>query len=81
MDGIEFRITKRIGILNTHETGWNKELNIVSWNTGIPKYDVRDWSPDHERMTRGITLFEDEARALASTLADYFAKVDNEENK
>lgn len=48
--------------------GWAKELNIVSWNGGVPKYDIRDWSPDHTRMSRGITLTEPEIKALKKLL-------------
>lgn len=73
---ITFRIVKRIGVLQTYDVGWSKELNIVSWNGSTPKYDIRDWSPDHERMTKGITMFEDEARNAAKILAEHFAKMD-----
>ncbi|MEI3503270.1 MAG: PC4/YdbC family ssDNA-binding protein [Anaerovoracaceae bacterium] len=48
----------------TYPTGWRKELNLVSWNGGAPKYDIRDWDPDHERMSRGITLHEKEMRLM-----------------
>ena len=47
---------------------WTKEANIVAWNGGEPKLDIREWDPDHERMSKGITLFEDEAERLAKAL-------------
>ena len=47
------------------DTGWTKEANIVCWNGGSPKLDIREWDPDHERMSRGITLYEAEAERLA----------------
>lgn len=61
---IRFEIVEEIGVLKEHSTGWKKELNFVRWNTGAPKYDIRDWSPDHNHMSRGITLTEDEMRSI-----------------
>lgn len=57
---IEFQVRKHIGVITDYATGWAKEINIVSWNGGAPKVDIRDWSPDHEHMSRGITLTEAE---------------------
>lgn len=61
---VRFEILEHIGVLSTHSTGWNKELNIVSWNGGQPKYDIRDWDLDHEHMSRGVTLHEKEMRQI-----------------
>lgn len=69
---IEFQIVKHIGDLTIYQTGWVKEVNIVSWNNAAPKIDIREWSPDHERMSKGITLFEDEAKKLAKSLNEHF---------
>ena len=55
-----FEIMEHIGVLSAYKTGWKREINIVSWNGNAPKYDIRDWDPDHERMSRGITLSEKE---------------------
>ena len=76
---IEYRIVKHIGDLTVYQTGWTKELNIVSWNGGTPKFDIREWSPDHERMSKGITLYEEEAAKLSEVLADYFATEERKE--
>lgn len=56
---ITYDIKEHIGVIKTFNTGWQKELNIVSWNGGNPKYDIREWDMDHTHMTRGITLFPD----------------------
>ena len=72
--GFEFNIIKKIGVLETFQNGWSKELNIVSWNGGTPKFDVRDWNPEHDRMTKGITLYEGEAKRLGEELGKYFGK-------
>ena len=65
---IKFEIVKEIGILSESTKGWTKELNLVSWNNGAPKYDLRDWDPDHEKMGKGVTLTEDEVRKLKALL-------------
>lgn len=33
-----------------------------------PKYDIRDWSPEHEKMGKGVTLSGDEVSALLELL-------------
>ena len=53
---VTFEIVEEIGVIATHSTGWKKELNLVSWNGGQAKYDIRDWDPGHSRMSRGVTL-------------------------
>ena len=64
MADIQFEIKKHIGTLSTSEKGWTKELNLVSWNGKEPKYDIRDWSPDHEKMGKGTTLSSEEYEAF-----------------
>ena len=49
--------------------GWKKELNLISWNGAAPKYDLRDWSPEHEKMGKGITLSPDEVQELYKLLS------------
>jgi len=46
-----------------------KELNLVAWNGRSPKYDIRDWSPDHEKMGKGVTLSSEEAKTLLALLS------------
>ena len=53
MADIKFEIIKKIGVLSKSEKGWAKELNLISWNDREPKYDIRDWSPDGEKMGKG----------------------------
>jgi hypothetical protein len=68
MPDITFKITKHIGILSETAKGWTKELNLVSWNDRDPKYDIREWSPDHEKMSKGVTLSAEEVDTLKSLL-------------
>ena len=68
MADIEFTIVDEIGVLSTSEKGWHKELNLVSWNGRDPKYDIRDWSPDHTKMGKGATLSREELIKLKEVL-------------
>ena len=67
---ITFNIVEKLGVLKQYATGWNKELNLVEWNDKPAKYDIRDWSPTHERMSRGVTLHPDEAKKVLEILKD-----------
>lgn len=67
---ITFEIIEELGVLSENAKGWRKELNLVSWNGAKPKYDIRDWSPDHEKMGKGITLSEEEAKELKEILGN-----------
>ncbi len=64
MAEIKYEITKELGVISEATRGWTRELNLVSWNDREPKYDIRDWSPDHTRMSKGISLTEDEMKKL-----------------
>ena len=48
-----YEVTERIAVLSTNARGWERQLNMVSWNGNPPKYDIRDWSPDGSRMAKG----------------------------
>ncbi len=65
---INYEIKKKFGVLSESAKGWTKELNLVSWNGAAPKYDLRDWAPDHEKMGKGVTLTEDEINRLKELL-------------
>ena len=64
MAELKFEITKSIGIISESAKGWTNELNLVSWNDREPKYDIREWDEDHEKMSKGITLTKDEIIGL-----------------
>lgn len=63
-----YEILEEIAVLSENDKGWRKELNIVSWNGRAPKFDLRDWGPDHEKMGKGITLSNEEFSALQQAL-------------
>ncbi|WP_078576607.1 YdbC family protein [Salipaludibacillus agaradhaerens] len=70
MADIKFEIVKHIGELSESPKGWKKELNLISWNNREPKYDVREWSPDHQKMGKGLTFTEEELKTFRSLLND-----------
>lgn len=65
---ISFEIVEHIGVLRTGSKGWTKELNLISWNGRAPKYDLREWSPEHDKMGKGVTLSKEELEALKDLL-------------
>ena len=65
---ISFEIVETLGVLSTSTKGWTKELNLVSWNGREPKYDLREWSPEHDKMGKGVTLSKEEMEALKGIL-------------
>nr|DAZ32713.1 MAG TPA: hypothetical protein [Caudoviricetes sp.] len=39
---------------------YHKELNLIRWYGKPEKFDIRGWSDDHTKMTKGISLTKDE---------------------
>jgi hypothetical protein len=68
MAEIKYEIVKNIGVLSKATSGWAKEVNLISWNDRDAKYDIRDWSPDREKMGKGVTLSKEELIALRELL-------------
>lgn len=65
---MEYKIIKKLA--SFPDSGeWNMELNIISWNGRLPKYDLRKWNSDHTKMSRGITMNQKEMRILAETVS------------
>ena len=60
MADFKYEITQELGVISESKSGWTRELNLVSWNGGVPKFDIRDWAPGHEKMGKGISLSADE---------------------
>ena len=65
---VTFDIKEHIGVISENNKGWTKEVNLVSWNGGEAKYDIREWDPEHVKMSRGVTLNEEQATALRDIL-------------
>ena len=75
MDDKEFKfeVTRHIGVVGEGSKGWRKELNLVSWNEREPKLDIREWSPDHQKMGKGVTMTKEEAGKLVELLKVYLS--------
>lgn len=65
---VTFEIKEHIGVLSEQAKGWRKELNMVAWNNGAAKLDIRDWNENHQSMKRGVTLNKEEAKELLQLL-------------
>lgn len=68
MAEIAYEIIKEVGVLSENSKGWRKEINLISWNGATPKYDIRDWAPEHEKMGKGTTFSKDEVMKLKEIL-------------
>lgn len=63
-----YEILEEVAVLSENARGWRKELNLISWNGRPPKFDLREWAPDHEKMGTGITLTNEEFAELSKTI-------------
>lgn len=68
MAEIKFDIKEHFGVLSESAKGWTKEINLISWNDKEPKYDLREWSPEHQKMGKGVTLTKEELIKLKEIL-------------
>lgn len=68
MADIKYEIKASIGTISESSKGWKKELNLISWNEKTPKFDLREWSPEHEKMGKGVTLSVEEMKTLRDLL-------------
>lgn len=74
MSEIKYEIKQHIGVLSEGAKGWRKELNLISWNGREPKYDIREWAPEHEKMGKGTTLSNEEVKKLYELLTSIMEK-------
>ncbi len=71
MAEFKYEIKKEIGQLSSSKSGWSRELNLVSWNDREPKFDIREWAPEHSRMGKGVTLSKEEMQMILDTMANF----------
>lgn len=60
----KFEIKEKLGVISKSRNGWTKELNYVSYNDRDPKFDIREWDENHEKMGKGVTFTLEELRTL-----------------
>lgn len=70
MAGIKYEVKESYGVLSESAKGWTKKLRSISWNDREAKFDIREWSPDDEKMGKGVTLSKDELLKLRDILND-----------
>ena len=68
MADFKYEIIERVGTISEGARGWNKELNFISWNDREPKFDIREWSEDHSKMGKGVSMTKNELIALRDLL-------------
>ena len=48
---------------------WDTEIDVALYDEDVkPKIDIRDWNERHDRMSRGITLTEEQGEKLVKSL-------------
>ena len=81
MSEVKFEIKENLGVIAENSSGWKKELNLVSWNENEPKYDIRDWNPEHTHCGKGITLTKDELMQLVKIVCMVVVEPETEEDR
>lgn len=67
-----YEIIEEIGQVGSPTaSGWSTRLNLISWNGGSPKLDIRSWSEDMSRMGKGVSFSKEDAKDLAVLLNSY----------
>lgn len=74
MSDLKYEIKEKILSVNDGRSDWNLELNLISWNDKAPKYDLRKWSQDGTKMSKGLTMNEDEAILLFQKADEFLDK-------
>ncbi len=64
----DYEVVKTFGSLSESSKGWKKEIKLISWNQKEPKYDIREWSPEGDKMGKGVTLSKEELVNLRDLL-------------
>ena len=75
---LKFEIANELGVILEGSNGWRFEFNRVIWHGRDPKYDIRQWGPNHEKMGKGVTLSEQELRTLKVLIDNEISILDEE---
>ena len=71
-DELNYKVIEKFGVLDS-DSRMPKELRLISWNDGDPKYDLRPWGINEdgtEKCGKGITLDAEELQSLYEILKD-----------
>lgn len=70
---IKYEIINELGSIPSDKGSMRLELNRISWNGNEPKYDLRRWNPNRDKMGKGVTMSEKELIALYELLKEEVA--------
>ena len=68
----KLNILQKIAVLGKTEDEWSREFNIVSFNERAPRFDIREWLPDHKKSRNGKMLSEREMEMIAGAYEQHF---------
>lgn len=68
---LEFKVIKDFGAFG--DGSWQKHLTLTKWGDNEPKYDIRAWSDDMTKMSKGVTLTDGELFDLFSLIEGLYA--------
>lgn len=69
MADITYEIKENLGVLS-NAGAWETQVNLISWNHSVPKYDIRKWNTVTGKMSKGISLSEEEVDELLNILRE-----------
>ena len=78
MAEITYEIKEKVGVL-ADNGAWETQINLISWNHGAPKYDIRKWNVETGKMSKGISLNEDELLTLRDIQNEQFGEEEEDE--
>jgi hypothetical protein len=69
MSEFKFEVTESLGVLRKEEgKPFTIEVKKVSWNGKPTKLDIRNWNTEKNIPLKGISLTDDEVKALIDIL-------------
>ena len=71
VDEINYEIVQPIGVIKTTSAYWTREVNIISWSGRPARFDIRDWSPEHNKPYKGLTFTKEEMYKLCELIEKY----------
>lgn len=79
MADFKFDIKKTVFSVPSDTDGWNLELNLISWSGREPKWDLRKWQDDREKMGKGCSMSEDEVVLLFQKSSEILKEITGED--
>lgn len=71
MPEFKYDLHSEVSVLSETDRGISTEVNIISFNEGKRKLDIRKWDKKNDKMLKGIALSKAEALLLYETLKEF----------